>query len=174
MNSMEQIAEYILDTSKNIFQINEKYNSQTIIKDNVFLINGEDICVEKSDKKDSSYYFEHPEIDGVIIKKENESYCIKATIQYVNKEGEKRGFAKVRIDDFYGEIKINGQRTGSWEMHDFEDDDFMKNPDPELPLVLDSMKNSLCNIYDELSRNTKFDRDMYNPEWVKQIKKYNG
>lgn len=175
MDSIKQVAAGILDISKDIFQINERFNSQVIFKDNVFLISGEKVMVEKCDKEDSSYYFEHPEIDGVIIKKENGTdYCIKASVGYINREGKRWGFAKVRIDNYFGVIHINGRRTGSWEMHDFEDDDFIKNPDSELSLVLDSMKNSLESIHEELCRNTNFDGDKYNPKWVKQLKKYNN
>ncbi len=59
-------------------------------------------------------------------------------------------------------------------MPDFDDDDFIKNPDSELFLVLDSMKNSLHNIYQELSNKNKNSNDRYTSNWVKRLQKYNN
>lgn len=175
MDSVRQTAECILDISENIFQINEKLNPKTIITNKIFVIGEEEITIEKSDVEDSFYYFEHPKIDGVIIKKENNiGFEIKATVSYINREGKNWGFAKIRINNDYGEIHIGGRRTGSWEMPDFDDDDFIKNPDPELFLVLDSMKNSLHNIYQELSSKNKNSNDRYTSKWVKRLQKYNN
>lgn len=173
MDSIEQTAACILNVAKKIFQINEENNPQTIFKDNIFIINGENVSVEYCDCKDSFYYFESPEIDGVIIKKENGDYCIKATIQYVNSRGENWGFAKIRIHDNHGDICINGRRTGNWEMDDFEDVDFIKNPDSELSIVLNSMNNSLGNMYEELNKNVEFGCNKHISKQIKQLIKYN-
>lgn len=173
MESIEQVATCILDVSKKIYQINEENNPQAIFKGKIFLLNGEDVSVEQSDCRDCSYYFETPEMDGMIIKKENDDYCIKATIQYVNVRGEKCWFAKIRILDCYDEICIRGRRTGSWEMADFEDDDFNNNPDFELPLVLRAMYNSLYNMYKEVNENAILGKEKYIPNIRKKLIKYN-
>lgn len=175
MDSMEQVSLCILEIAKKIFQLNEELNSQIIFQGKTFLINGKDISIEMNDCQDSFYYFEHPEIEGVIIKKENgNDYVVKAATQYVNFEGKKWAFAKIRIYEENGDILIRGRRTGSFEMSDGDDEDFIKRPDPELSLVLDSMKNSLSQMYGELCRGLKSNNDMSNPQWVKQLKKYNN
>lgn len=173
MNSIEQLAIDILDVSKKIFWINKENNPQTIFKDNIFLISEEGIKVEHCNNKESSYYFENQELDGVIIRNEEGNYCIKATIQYTNSDGKKWGFAKIRIHDYQGEICIRGRRTGSWEMADFEDEDFIENPDFELPLVLNSMNNSLNEMYIKLEENIALGDNEYLNEKVKILKKYN-
>ncbi len=173
MNSIEQTAVSILDISKKIFKINEENSPQTIFKGKTFLIAGEDVTVERNDCKDSFYYFECPEIDGVIIKKENGDYCIKATVQYINSEGRKWSFAKIRIYDYHNEIRISGRRTGSLEMPDYEDVDFIKEPDSELSLVVNSMNSSLYNIYNKLNENIVLNGDKYISRHVKRLVKYN-
>ncbi len=174
MESVEQLAIGILDVAGKIFKINEENNPQTIFKGKTFVINGEEVSAEQNDSKDSSYYFEYPEIDGVIIKDEDGNYSIKAAVRYENAKGNKWWFAKMRIDVRCDEVHIRGRRTGSWQMPDFADDDFMKNPDSELPYVLRSMKTSLCNMYDELGDNVEFGGDKYIPELEKRLLKYNG
>lgn len=174
MDSIKQVAVSILDVSKKIFQINEKNNFKTIFKDKTFYIYGEEVITKHSDCKDSFYYFECPEVDGVIVKKENGAYQIKAAVKYINSEGKKWCFAKIRIDDYFGKININGRRTGSWEMPDFDDDNFIKAPDFELSLVLKSMYNSLCIMYDELNNGVEASNDKYIPSRVKRLIKYNN
>lgn len=170
---VEQDAVCILELSKKIFEMNEEKNPQTIFKDKIFLIQHEGISVERGDCKDSSYYFDHPGTHGVIIRKENGNYFIKALVRYINSKGEKRAFAKIRIYDDFGTIQIRGRRTGSWQMQDSDDDDFIKNPDDELALVLDSLKNSLWNMRDELNKNPDLGRDQYIPRHQKRLIPYN-
>lgn len=174
MSNSDDILTEILDISKKIFDINDKYNSSVIFGDKTFIVNGDNISVEQNDCEERCYYFEHYKISGAIFKNVNdEEYCVKASVKYINTNGKEWNFAKIRIYNNNGNISIKGRRTGNWVLHDFEDEDFIKEPDYELPLVLDSMKNSLLEMHTELCNNLDTNIDMYNPSWVKELKMYN-
>ena len=171
-------AQEILSISEKIYQIQEETNSKAIFKDKVFVIGTETdrnaISIERNfEKKDSSYYFETPELNGVILKRENGNYCVKTAVKYSTPIHKNWWFAKIRIEkNFNGNIQIMGQWGGSWQDYDYKDEDFIKNPNKELPYALMSMKLYLKDIYNKLS-NDKLDSDSYDPKWVKQLKRYN-
>jgi len=78
-------------------------------------------------------------LERYIDYKNNSNYAIKARVCYMNREGQKWSFAKIRISlGFNGKIQIGGERSGSWQQSDYYDTDFLQNPDPELNLVLES------------------------------------
>lgn len=176
MDKTKEEAYEILDISQKIYQINESINSNAIFKNKTFLIGKEEnrgsISVEIDyEKKDSSYYFETPEIDGVIIKRENGNYCVKACVNYTNDSNQNLWFAKIRIEISYdGDIQIMGAWGGSWQQPDCEDDDLIKNPNSDFSVALDSMKTHLVAIYNGLCNNN----DLFEPEWVKRLKAYNN
>lgn len=180
MNKIKEEAYGILDISQKIYQIQEKTNSTAIFGDKTFLIgteeNREAVSVERNyEKKDRSYYFETSEIDGVIIKRENGNYCIKAGVKYLNAHNQSLWFAKIRIENSYDDqIQIMGKWGGSWEDTDYEDENQIKNPNSDFPFALDSMRNHLADIYNQLYIDNELNKDLYNPEWVKKLKKYNN
>lgn len=134
------------------------------------------VFVEKNyEIKDNSYYFEAPEIDGVIIKREHGNYCIKASVKYINVNNQNLWFAKIRIENSYdGDIQIMGNWSGSWEDPDYEDEDFIKKYHSEFPFALKSMKSHLADIYNNLCKTNKSNSDLYDASWVKKLKKYNN
>lgn len=179
MEKLKEEACEILDIIQKIYQIQESDNPNAIFKDKIFLIgteeNREAISIERDyEKKDSSYYFETPKIRGVILKKESGNYCVKAVVNYTNAKNQNLWFAKIRIEDSYDEdIQIMGMWGGSWENPDYEDENLITNPHLDFPFALDSMKNHLVDIYNQLCQNKKLDSDSYDPKWVKELKKYN-
>ena len=134
------------------------------------------ISIEQDyEKKDSSYYFDTPEIMGVIIKKESGNYCVKAAVKYTNANNQNLWFAKIRIEKPYNkDIQIMGMWGGSWEKPDYEDKNLVTNSNPDFPLALLSMKNHLVAIYNQLCQNKEANCDSYDPKWVKKLKKYNN
>lgn len=180
MKAIQEEGYEILDISQKIYQIQERNNPAAIFGDKTFLIGTEEdreaVSFERNyEKKDRSYYFETPEIDGVIIKRENGNYCIKAMVKYINANNQNLWFAKIRIENSYdGDIQIMGKWSGSWEDKDFYDEDQIKNPNSEFPFALDSMKNHLTEIYNQLCNNNELSSETYDPEWVRKIKKYNN
>lgn len=178
MKEIKEEAYEILDISQKIYQIQERNNPTAIFGDKIFLIGAEGdrevVSVERNyEKKDKSYYFETSEIDGVIIKRENGNYCIKAMVKYINANNQNLWFAKIRIDNSYDEnIQIMGKWGGSWQDSDCEDEDQIKNPNSEFPFALDSMKNHLAGMLDQLCNNNKLSSETYDPGWVKKLKPY--
>lgn len=180
MDKIKEEAYEILDISQKIYQIQEMNNPTAIFGDKTFLIGTEAdleaVLVEQNyEKKDKSYYFETPEIDGVIIKRENGNYCIKAMVKYINANNQNLWFAKIRIENSYDEdIQIMGKWGGSWQDSDCEDENQIKNPNSDFFFALDSMKNHLVNICNHLYETNGLNSDLYDPELVKKLKKYNG
>lgn len=180
MEKIKEEAHEILDISQKIYQIQERNNSTAIFGDKTFLIGTEEdrktISVEQNyETKDRFYYFETPEIDGVIIKRENDNYCIKAMVKYINDNNQNLWFAKIRIENSYDkDIQIMGKWGGSWQDSDFEDADQIKNPNSDFPFALDSMKNHLADILNQLRNNSELSSETYDPEWVKKLKPYNN
>lgn len=167
----------ILDIAKRIYQIQESNNPTAIFKDKIFLVgtenNRESISVKRNyEKKDSSYYFESPEIAGVIIKRENNSYCIKARVKYMDANNESFWFAKIRIE-YCGDIQVMGTWSGSWQKPDYEDEDQIKSPNSDFPLALTAMKTRLAEIYNFLSKNEELS-STFDHEYFRKLKKYNN
>lgn len=150
---MKEIACEILDISEKIYRIQETNNPTAVFKDKVFVIGSESdrnsISIEKdSEKKDSSYYFQTSDINGVIVRRENGNYSVKAAVKYSDGSNDDLWFAKIRIEPSYdGNIKIMGSWGGSWQKKDFEDEDLLTSNNKELPFALDSMKEHLMGIY---------------------------
>ncbi len=67
-----------------------------------------------------------------------------------------------------------GSWGGSWQQLDCEDENLITTSNSDFPFALDSMKNHLVDIYNQLCTNNKLNSDLYNPEWVKKLKKYNN
>ena len=175
MNKLEIQAQEILLIAKTIFEISENSNPNAIFKNNIFYPqeDGGVIVKKNYDKTDSSYYFETPNINGAIIKKQNGAYYIKACVKYLNADNREMWFAKIRIEEKFGEILLRGDWGGSWQSNDYEDIDFLKKPNFDLPIALNSMQNYLTDIYNQLSKNNELSVD-YEPAWVKELKKYNN
>ena len=179
MNNIKEKAFEILDISQKIYQIQERVNPTAIFGDKTFLIGTEEdreaVSVERNyEEKDRSYYFETSEIDGVIIKRENGNYCVKAMVKYTNANNQNLWFAKIRIENSYdGDIQLKGKWGGSWNDEDFYDEDQIKNPNQDFPIALIAMKDHLVNIYNQLCNNNELSSDSYDPEWVKKLKPYN-
>ena len=180
MDQIKEEAYEILEISQKIYQTQERFNSLAIFKNKIFLIGTEDdqeaFSVKQNyENKDSSYYFETPEIEGVIIKKERGNYCVKACVKYTNANNQNLWFAKIRIENSYDEnIQIMGVYGGSWQQPDYEDENLIINPNSDFPVALDSMKNYLVDIYNQLYKNNELNSDLYDPKWVKKLKKYNN
>lgn len=178
MDKIKEKAHEILEISQKIYQIQEKTNPTAIFKGKIFLIGEENdreaIFVERDyEKKDSSYYFETSDIRGVIVKRECGKFCIKACVKYTN-NNLNLWFAKIRIENAYDEdIQIMGAYGGSWEQPDCEDENLIINLNSDFPVALDSMKNHLGVIYNQLSINNELNNDLYDPKMVKRLKKYN-
>ncbi len=179
---MDEIKEYaykILDISQKIYKIQEKINPKAIFKDKTFLISKEEnhevISIKKNyEKKESSYYFETSKIKGVIIKKDLNNYCVKACVNYTNVNNKNLWFAKIRIESSYNkDIQIMGKWGGSWQQPDSEDENLITNPNSDFPFALDSMKTHLEDIYNQFCKNNELNSDLYDPKWVKKLKKYN-
>ena len=177
MDKIKEEAYEILDISQKIYQIQERVNPTAIFGDKTFLIGDEEdreaVSIEQNyEKKDRLYYFETSEIDGVIIKRENGNYCIKASVKYINASNQNVWFAKIRIENSYdGEIQIMGKWGGSWQDSDYDDENQIKNPNSDFPIALDSMKNRLADIYNQLCIDNELNKDLYDPKWVTKIKK---
>lgn len=179
MDRIKQEAYEILDISQEIYQIQEKFNHTAIFKNKIFLLGKEDdreaISIKSNYEKDSFYYFETPEVDGVIIKKEHGNYCVKACVKYTNANNQNLWFAKIRIENSDdGDIQIMGNWGGSWQQSDYKDENLIINHNSDFPIALDSMKNHLVDIYNQLCKNSKLNSDLYDPKWVKKLKKYNN
>ena len=180
MEKIKEKAHEILDISQKIYQIQEKNNPTAIFGDKIFLIGTEKdqevVFVEQNyEKKDKSYYFETPKIDGVIIKRENGNYCIKAMVNYINANNQNLWFAKIRIENSYsGDIQIKGAWGGSWQQPDYEDEDLIKKSNSEFPFALDSMRDHLVSILNQLCNNSELSSETYDPGWVKKLKPYNN
>lgn len=180
MNEFKEVAYEILDISKNIYEINVKTNPTAIFKNKIFLIGTENnpdaVSIETDyEKKDSSYYFETPDIVGVIIKRNNGTYCIKASVKYRTAKNQELWFAKIRIESSLdGDIQIRGKWGGSWEAEDFYDEDFLNTPNSDLPAALVSMQTHLTTIHNQLCENNGLNSDANDQEWVKKLKKYNN
>lgn len=180
MDNLKEEAYEILDISQKIYQIQEMLNPTAIFKDKIFVMGTEDnreaVSVKPNyEEKDSSYFFEAPEIDGVIIKREHGNYCVKACVKYINANNQNLWFSKIRIENSYdGDIQIMGAWGGSWQQQDYEDENLITNPNSDFPVALDSMKNHLVDIYNQLCNNNEINSDLYDPIWIKKLKKYNN
>lgn len=180
MNEIKEIAQEILDISQNIYQIQERINPTAIFGGKTFLIGNEEnreaISVKRNyETNKKSYYFETSEIDGAIIKRENGNYCIKAAVKYLNTNNRNLWFAKIRIEySNDGEIQIMGKWGGSWQDSDDEDQNQIQNPNSDFLVALNSMKEQVTNIYNQLCVDNELNKDLYNPSWVKKLKKYNS
>lgn len=179
MSKLEEETLEILNFAKMIFENQENNNPHAIFSNKIFLIgreNDQDIISVEYDyeKNDSSYYFANSEIRGVIIRRESGNYCIKAAVKYRNNNNQNLWFAKIRIESSTnGNMQIMGSWGGSWESPDYQDSNFISKPNRDLSLALASMKQSISNIYNQLSENSKLSSDLYDPTWVKKLKKYN-
>ncbi len=176
INNFKEKAYEILNIAQMIYQINESINANTIFRENIFFIMADGkIFVEKDyEEKDSSYYFEAPDIRGVIIKKSSGNYCITTSVKYANVSNHDLWFAKIRIEkDYNDDIQIMGHWGGSWQKPDYEDENLIENPNPDFTIALDATKNHLTSIYNMLSTNPELS-SLYEPKWVKQLKKYNN
>lgn len=180
---MEKIIEdayELLDISEKIYQLQESINPAVIFGDKTFLIGTEDdrdavFVKQNCEKKDSSYYFETSEIDGVIIKRVNGNYCIKATVKYTNSNNDELWFAKIRVENSYnGDIQIMGNIYGSRDYPDYEDKNLMETLSSDFISAFYSMKKQLIDIYNQLCESNGLNSDLYDPKWVKQLKKYNN
>ncbi len=180
MNNIKDVSYEILDISLKIYQTQERFNPTAIFRDKTFLIvseeNREAVFVERNyEEKDSSYYFKSPEIKGVIIKRENSNYCVKACVKYTNANNQNLWFAKIRIETSRdGIVQIMGKWGGSWEDEDFYDENLIKNPNSDLSFAIDSMKTHLTDIYNQLCENNGLNADLNDPEWVKKLKIWNN
>lgn len=179
MERIYEVANMILDISQKIYEVQERFNASAIFKEKRFKIDTKDgkevISVKPNyEEKDSSYFFETPQIRGVIIKREGGDHCVKACVKYTNANNLVFWFAKIRIEKIYDEdIKIMGAFGGSWEQPDYEDENLIINFNSETPFALNSMKNSLVDIYNALCENKESSYELYEPQWVKELKKYN-
>ena len=177
MNIVKDRAYEILNISQKIYQINESTNSTAIFGDKIFVIEGQEVVAIQRDyeEKDRFYYFEAPEIKGVIIKRKNGNYCVKTCVKYTNANNQNLWFAKIRIETSYNrEIQIGGKWGGSWQDEDFYDEDFIKNPNSDFLAALVSMETHLADIYHQLCENNGLNNDLYDSKWVKKLKKYNN
>lgn len=172
----EEIGIEILDIAEKIFQLNEQDDPEIIFGDKIFYIRNdglESVSVHYDyENQDREYYFELPDIAGVILKnKNNSNYAIKARVCYMNREGQKWSFAKIRISlGFNGKIQIGGERSGSWQQSDYYDTDFLQNPDPELNLVLESLKRNLNFLWEELHKKGVKANETFIPKWFRELK----
>lgn len=169
----------ILEISKKIYEIQENSNPSAIFRDKVFLIDYDNNNKEETihvrhdcENKDNRYFFETSDIEGVIIKKQNNEYCIKASVRYINSDNKDTWFAKIRVESLSGNIEIKGTWGGSWQQADYHDEDITTNNSSDLPLALHAMRNHLYNIYNELSNN-KSNSDLYDHGMIKKLKQYN-
>lgn len=179
MNAIRENAMEVLYIAKNIYLMQESNNPNAIFGEKTFLIGTENdpnkVFVQRNfEQKDRFYYFEMPEIEGAIIKRENGNYCIKASVSYINANNQKSRFAKIRIEnDIDGEIRVMGTWGGSWQQPDFDDEDQLKRPNSDLPFAIYSMKSYLTGIYSQLTESYETKKDSYDPDWVKKLKKEN-
>ena len=132
MENLQALGIEILDIAQKIFMFNKQNDHKVIIEGKIFCFRENNdgtksIRVKIDDEdKDEKYYFELPEIHGVILRNFNGAYGIKAHVIYANKKGEQWHFAKVKISlGFKGNIEICGNRTGSWQQSDYYDTDFL-------------------------------------------------
>ena len=180
MNKNIAAAHDSLDVSQKIYQVQTRVNPSAIFGDKKFLIDTESdqevIGAEKDyETKDRSYYFETPEIEGVIIKRQSGNYCVKAAVKYINNNKQEMWFAKIRIEKSSdGDIQVMGTWSGSWQQRDWYDKNLIEKPNPDLPIALDSMKNYLVDIYSRLDENEEVNSEAYDPHWVKKLKPYNS
>ena len=177
MDNIRNNANEILSTVQQVYEYQEIFNPTAIFKDKIFVIgtDGEVVSVKRDyDQQDSSYFFETPEIRGVIVKKKHGDFCVKASVKYVDSNNRELTFAKIRVEkDRDGEFQVMGSFGGTWEQLDYEDQDLITaNPNFDMPIALDFMKNSLSNIYNQLCES-QTNNDLCDPVWVKQLKLHN-
>ena len=178
METLEEKAIKILDTCKKIYEIQERENPSAIMGKNEFYIHEKDgkriiNARPNYDERDYSYYFVIPDFDGVIIKKEDGNYCIKAAVKYKIGIAKKLWFAKIRIEPIYGNIEIKGKWGGNWLDHDYYDEDLTINPTPDFLAALDSLEIQVAKMYKQLCQSSGVDYASYDPEWVRELKPYN-
>ena len=174
METLEEKATKILDCCKEIYEIQERENPNAIMGKNKFYIcqeNGEEVVNVRPDydEREHKYYFEIPDFDGVIIKRESGNYCIKASVKYQIGNAESLWFAKIRIEAIYGNIQIKGKWGGSWQDRDYDDEDLTKDPTPDFLAALDSLEIQVANMHKQLCQNS----EAYDPDWVLELKPYN-
>lgn len=177
MDNIRDNASEVLNTAQAIYERQEIFNPTAILKDRRFVIgtDGEVVSVKRDyEQQDSSYFFETPEIRGVIVKKRHGDFCIKASVKYVDSNNRELTFAKIRVEkDYDGEFQVMGSFGGTWEQLDYEDQDLITaNPNFDMPIALDFMKNNLSNIYNQLC-DSENNNDLCDPVWVKQLKLHN-
>lgn len=96
-------------------------------------------------------------------------------IKYINANNQNLWFEKIRIENSHDEdIQIMGKWGGSWQDSDCEDEDQIKNPNSEFPFALDSMKNHLVDILNQLCNDGELSSETYDSRWVKKLKPYNN
>lgn len=176
MEKINDKALEILDISEKIFHIQEHDNSAAIFKDKTFIIGCDSDCnsiftQKKNVIDDSIYYFETPEIDGLILERKNGNYCVKASVRYTDIDNFDALFAKIRIEVVNGSLKVMGTRWGSLKQLDCEDYNLLDNPTNDFIIALVTMKNYLIDIYKQLSEKIE-SSDNFDPVWVKKIKKF--
>lgn len=179
MEEIRKVAYEVLDISQKIYQLQEKFNQAAIFGDKVFIVGTEEdrdsISIErKNEKQDNYYYFTSPKIEGVIIKKNDSNYCIKAMVNYINRSNQNLWFAKIRIESGKEDIQLKAKWGGSWEDEDFYDEDQIINPNQDFSIAIVSMKEHLVDIYMKLCKNNGLNSNLCDPEWVKKLKKYNN
>ena len=162
MNIQEQARE-IIDTIKSIYN-----KVEDVSPDNLFNMN----IHEDNEYEKIGYHVKTDQISGVIIKENTQDpvYSIQATIRYLNKKGEPRVFAKIRLFEQSGIIQIRGNKIGNCFSNNSKDIDFLENPFEEISFVLDSIQESIACIHEELFKNSKQAIKKYEPKWVKAWK----
>lgn len=152
-----QTASEILETANNIFVIVEQTSPE------IFIELACDAPTQSFDFEDSTF------INGRIVKEGKAKKCyIVAGIRYINREGKQWGFAKVKIfEDWNSKIQIQGKRTGSYSEEDYYNEDFLRNPDPELDLVLESMRNGILTMLEEMQKEPVETVRKLEPKWLK-------
>ena len=174
MEENKKIAREIFEMAKEIYKKVEEDSPEIII----------DITDDDDAYKRRCYYFENDELYGgifqeetgfeydwkgvcMIPRKKEPTYTIQSSVDYINSNGQPWAFAKVRILEKAGEIQIRGNRVGSCFYPNYKDTDFIKTPDEELPLVLESFKNSITTIHEEITKDCRGAVKTYDPKWVK-------
>lgn len=156
----EEMARDILGAAKDIFVGVEECAPSMILKNPSKYLDW--------DNTNSYCYIDYPLVYGVITRKENGiDYSVQATVEYINEKGEKRGFAKIRIYEEAGKIQLKGKRSGGNYRHDIYDDDFLVNPDEDLPKFLQSMRTNLLALRDQIGVWSTCSVETFEPEVVR-------
>ena len=178
MKKSKEIARKIFEMAKEIYKKVEEDSPEIII----------DITDDDDAYKTRCYYFENDELYGGIIQEENgfdyewkgpcmiprkkkPTYTIQSSVDYINSNGQPWGFAKIRIFEENGEIQIRGNRVGSCFCPDYEDTNFIKTPDEELPLALDALKNNIISMHQSITQDCTNAVEQYDTKWIKSLRR---